>query len=59
MRFPAGQASITSLPTNFWSRFISAGATPGQLTGLLGLAGLLGVCWATATVLFRRQDIGG
>lgn len=59
MRFPAGQASITSLPTNFWSRFISAGATPGQLPGLLGLAGLLAVCWAAAAVLFRRQDIGG
>jgi ABC-type transport system involved in multi-copper enzyme maturation permease subunit len=59
MGFPAGQASITSLPTNFWSRFISAGATPGQLAGLLGLTGLLTVCWATAVTLFRRQDISG
>src|SRR5690348_1773609 len=59
MGFPAGQASITSLPTNFWSRFISAGATPGQLAGLLGLAGLLAVCWAAAVALFRRQDISG
>jgi len=59
MGFPAGQASITSLPTNFWSRFISTGATPGQLAGLLGLAGLLAACWAAATVLFRRQDISG
>ena len=59
MGFPAGQASITSLPTNFWSRFISAGATPGPLTGLLGLAGLLAVCWAAAALLFRRQDISG
>src|SRR5215468_4329172 len=59
MGFPAGQASITSLPTNFWSRFITAGATPGQLTGLLGLAGLLAACWAAAAVLFRRQDISG
>src|SRR5215470_4459413 len=59
MGFPAGQASITSLPTNFWSRFISAGATPGQLTGLLGLAGLLAVCCTAAAVLFRRQDISG
>ena len=42
MGFPAGQASITSLPTNFWSRFISAGATPGQLPGLLGLGRLAG-----------------
>ncbi len=59
MGFPAGQASITSLPTNFWSRFISAGATPGQLAGLLGLAGLLAVCWVAAATAFRRQDIGG
>jgi ABC-type transport system involved in multi-copper enzyme maturation permease subunit len=59
MGFPAGQASITSLPTNFWSRFISAGATPGQLAGLLGLAGLLAVCWVAAVALFRRQDISG
>jgi hypothetical protein len=59
MGFPVGQASITSLPTNFWSRFISAAATPGQLPGLLGLAGLLAACWAAATVLFRRQDISG
>jgi hypothetical protein len=59
MGFPAGQASITSLPTNFWSRFISAGATPGQLAGLLGLAGLLAVCWAAAVAVFHRQDISG
>jgi ABC-type transport system involved in multi-copper enzyme maturation permease subunit len=59
MGFPAGQASITSLPTNFWSRFISAGATPGQMAGLLGLVGLLAVCWAAAVALFRRQDISG
>jgi ABC-type transport system involved in multi-copper enzyme maturation permease subunit len=59
MGFPAGQASITSLPTNFWSRFISAGASPGQLPGLLGLAALLAVCWAAAAALFRRQDISG
>jgi hypothetical protein len=59
MGFPAGQASITSLPTNFWSRFITAGAPPGQLPGLLGLAGLLAVGWAASAVLFRRQDISG
>ena len=59
MGFPAGQASITSLPTNFWSRFISATAAHGELLGLLGLAGLLAACWAAATVLFRRQDISG
>jgi ABC-type transport system involved in multi-copper enzyme maturation permease subunit len=59
MGFPAGQASITSLPTNFWSRFIGATAAPGRLLGLLGLAGLLAACCAAATALFRRQDISG
>ena len=28
MRFPAGLASVTFLPANFWSRFISASGTP-------------------------------
>ncbi len=60
MGFPAGQASITSLPTNYWSRFINAGgAAPGHLPGLLGLAGLLAACWVAAALLFRRQDISG
>jgi hypothetical protein len=36
MGFPAGQASITSLPTNFWSRFISAGRHPGHVAGPAG-----------------------
>jgi hypothetical protein len=59
MGFPAGQASVTSLPTNFWSRFISAGGAPGHVAGLVGVAGLLAVCLAAATALFRGQDIGG
>jgi hypothetical protein len=59
MGFPAGQASITSLPTNFWSRFISAGGAPGHVAGLVGVAGLLAVCLAAAAALFRGQDIGG
>jgi ABC-2 family transporter protein len=59
MGFPAGQASVTSLPTNFWSRFISAGGTPGHVAGLVGVAGLLAVCLAAAAALFRGQDIGG
>jgi ABC-type transport system involved in multi-copper enzyme maturation permease subunit len=59
MGFPAGQASVTSLPTNFWSRFISAGGAPGHMAGLVGMAGLLGVCLAAAAALFRGQDIGG
>ena len=60
MGFPAGQASITSLPTNFWSRFITAsGAAPGHLAGLAGLAALLAVCWAASVLAFRRMDISG
>ena len=59
MGFPAGQASITSLPTNFWSRFISAGGAPSHMVGLVGVAGLLAVCLAAAAALFRGQDIGG
>ena len=59
MGFPAGQASVMSLPTNFWSRFISAGGAPGHVAGLVGVAGLLAVCLAAAAALFRGQDIGG
>ena len=59
MGFPAGQASVTSLPTNFWSRFISTGGAPGHVAGLVGVAGLLAACLAAAAALFRRQDIGG
>ncbi|MGN6172955.1 MAG: ABC transporter permease subunit [Streptosporangiaceae bacterium] len=59
MGFPAGQASVTSLPTNFWSRFISAGGAPGHVAGLVGVAGLLAACLAAAAALFRRQDISG
>jgi len=59
MGFPAGQASVTSLPTNFWSRFISAGGAPGHVAGLVAVAGLLAVCLAAAAALFRGQDIGG
>jgi ABC-type transport system involved in multi-copper enzyme maturation permease subunit len=59
MGFPAGQASITALPTNFWSRFISATGQPGQLAGLAGLAGLLAACALTALVVFGRSDVSG
>jgi ABC-type transport system involved in multi-copper enzyme maturation permease subunit len=60
MGFPVGQASITSLPTNFWSRFITAGgAAPGHLGGLTGLAALCLVCLAGAVLVFRRADISG
>src|SRR5262249_13743338 len=56
---PGRPGPVTSPAHNLWSRFISAGATPGQLAGLLGLAGLLTACWAAAVALFRRQDISG
>lgn len=60
MGFPAGLASVTSLPANFWSRFISAsGAAPGQLTGLAGVTGLLIACMVIAGSVFRRADVAG
>ncbi len=59
MGFPAGQASVTTLPTNFWSRFISATGQPGHLAGLLGLAGLLAACGLAAVIVFGRSDISG
>lgn len=60
MGFPVGQASITSLPTNFWSRFITpSGAAPGHLLGLTGLAGLFIVGVAVAERAFRHADISG
>ena len=58
MGFPVGQASITSLPTNFWSRFIGS-TGGGHLPGLIGLAGVLAVCSALAAAVFRRADISG
>ena len=60
MGFPAGLASITALPTNFWSRFIGAGgAPPTHLYGLTGLAALIIAGFAVAEGIFRRADIGG
>jgi len=60
MGFPAGLASITALPTNFWSRFIGAGgAPPAHLYGLTGLAALIIAGFAVAEGIFRRADIGG
>ncbi|MCH5676822.1 ABC transporter permease subunit [Streptomyces gilvus] len=58
MGFAVGQRSITTLPTNFWSRFINADQTPpGHLLGLTGLAATLLVCMAVAVTLFRRADV--
>ena len=60
MGFPAGLGSVTPLPTNFWSRFIpAAGAGPGQVFGLAGLAALLAGCGAVAAWSFRRSDVTG
>ncbi len=60
MGFPAGTASVTALPTNFWSRFIPAsGAPPGQLAGVIGLTALLVLCAAAAARVFQRADIAG
>ena len=60
MGFPAGQASITALPTNFWSRFIEAGGgAPGQWSGLAGLVGLLLAAVLLAGQAFHRADVTG
>jgi ABC-type transport system involved in multi-copper enzyme maturation permease subunit len=60
MGFPAGLASVSELPTNFWSRFIGAGgAPPGHLPGLAGLSGLIVACLVLAAWLFGRSDISG
>jgi ABC-type transport system involved in multi-copper enzyme maturation permease subunit len=58
MGFAVGQRSITALPDNFWSRFLSpSGSPPGQLLGLTGLAATLVVCAAAAVLMFRRADV--
>jgi hypothetical protein len=59
MGFPAGQASITALPTNFWSRFIGSGGAPGLWSGLAGLLGLLMATMLLAGRVFRRADVTG
>ena len=58
MGFAAGQRSITALPDNYWSRFVSPGSSPPtHLLGLTGLAATLVVCLAAAVLLFRRTDV--
>jgi ABC-type transport system involved in multi-copper enzyme maturation permease subunit len=60
MGFPVGLRSITSLPNNFWSRFISsAGSPPSHLLGLTGLVSLLVVTAAAASRAFAGSDIAG
>lgn len=58
MGFAVGVRSITSLPNNFWSRFIDAGQSPpGHVLGFTGLVATLAVCAAVAVTLFRRTDV--
>jgi hypothetical protein len=60
MGFPAGLASVTALPTNFWSRFINAsGSPPSHLLGLTGLCALLLTCGVVAARVFQHSDISG
>ncbi|MFI1092039.1 hypothetical protein [Streptomyces sp. NPDC020917] len=60
MGFAAGQGSISSLPDNFWSRFISAdGTPPGHGPGLIGVSALFLVCALAAMQVFRRLDVTG
>ncbi|MGZ4761719.1 MAG: ABC transporter permease subunit [Ilumatobacteraceae bacterium] len=60
MGFPAGQRSISDLPSNFWSRFIDAsGSSPGQLSGGIDIMLLIAVCLAASTWIFRRTDVAG
>jgi hypothetical protein len=58
MGFPVGLRSITALPNNFWSRFITAGGSPpSHLLGLTGLTALLVATTAVALRIFTRSDI--
>lgn len=60
MGFPAGDATFTALPNNFWSRFIDAGgAPPSHLLGFVGLTALLAGCAAVALRTFGRADVAG
>ena len=58
MGFGAGLRSVTTLPDNFWSRFINADRSPpGHLLGGAGLTATMLVCVAVAVLLFRRADV--
>ncbi|WP_042409974.1 ABC transporter permease subunit [Streptacidiphilus carbonis] len=63
MGFGAGESSITALPDNFWSRFLSAtGAAPSPLVTALeavALAGTAAACALVADTVFRRSDVTG
>lgn len=60
MGFAAGQGSLSSLPDNFWSRFIDTGGTPpGHSLGLAGVTGVILACSLAAMEVFRRLDVTG
>jgi ABC-type transport system involved in multi-copper enzyme maturation permease subunit len=60
MGFAVGERSVTALPNNFWSRFISAGGSPpSHLLGLTGLLAVLLACALAALPAFRRSDVTG
>jgi hypothetical protein len=63
MGFAAGQASITTLPDNFWSRFFSAsGRAPSHLVVALegaALGAVAALCAWGASALFQRSDVLG
>jgi hypothetical protein len=60
MGFAAGQGSVTTLPDNFWSRFISSGgAPPSHEVGLVGVLAMLFTCALTSMWVFQRMDVTG
>jgi ABC-type transport system involved in multi-copper enzyme maturation permease subunit len=60
MGFSAGQGSITSLPNNFWSRFVTAGGSiPSHTVGLTGLVAVLVACAVLTWRAFEHADISG
>ncbi|MFE4412978.1 hypothetical protein [Streptomyces sp. NPDC056821] len=60
MGFAAGQASITSLPDNYWSRFLSStGSPPSHAYGLVGVCALVAVCALVSVRLFTKMDVTG
>ena len=60
MGFSAGHGSITTLPNNFWSRFVNSnGSSPSHALGLAGLAAMLCGCALVTWRTFSNADISG
>jgi hypothetical protein len=57
MGFATGLGSVTPLPSNFWSRFITTGSPPGHVLGFTGLVTTIAGCTLVALALFRRVDV--